>query len=108
MLHHWKTPLNYESDKGLSGSVFSTLEDLVIALRIHSRAVQGDIYLLQGHFGICVLIGPVKHYRIPLWHVCSIEEASLIAYDPQKFSNLIDHLRVSHAQVVWRMGEKRM
>jgi len=68
-----------------STCVLSTLEDLTVALGIHSRAVLGDIIFLQGRYGTCVLIGSINQYPIALWHVCSIEEASLIASNPQQF-----------------------
>jgi ankyrin repeat protein len=68
-----------------STCVLSTLEDLTVALGIHSRAVLGDVIFLQGRYGTCVLIGSINQYPIALWHVCSIEEASLIASNPQQF-----------------------
>ena len=68
-----------------STCVLSTLEDLTVALGIHSRAALGDIVFLQGRYGTCVLIGSINQYPVALWHVCSIEEASLIASNPQQF-----------------------
>jgi ankyrin repeat protein len=68
-----------------STCVLSTLEDLTAALGIHSRAVLGDVIFLQGRYGTCVLIGSINHYPVALWHVCSIDETSLIASNPQQF-----------------------
>jgi ankyrin repeat protein len=76
---------DYQLREIFSTCVLSTLEDLTAALGIHSRAVLGDIIFLQGRYGTCVLIGSINQYPVALWHVCSIEEASLIASNPQQF-----------------------
>jgi ankyrin repeat protein len=76
---------DYQLREIFSTCVLSTLEDLTVALGIHSQAVLGDIIFLQGRYGTCVLIGSINQYPVALWHVCSIEEASLIASNPQQF-----------------------
>jgi ankyrin repeat protein len=81
---------DYQLREIFSTCVLSTLEDLTVALGIHSRAVLGDIIFLQGRYGTCVLIGSINQYPVALWHVCSIEEASLIASNPQQF---VHHIR---------------
>jgi len=76
-----------------SNLVLSALEDLATALDIHSRAALEDIIFLQGLYGVCVLVGFLSHPSIALWHVCSIEEASLLNANPQGFVRLVKELR---------------
>jgi ankyrin repeat protein len=76
-----------------SNLVLSSLEDLATALGIHSQAVLDGIILMQGLYGVCVLIGFLSHPPIALWHVCSIEEASLLSANPQGFVRLVKECR---------------
>jgi hypothetical protein len=73
--------------------VFTALEDFVISLGIHSLTTVKDVVFLQGANGICALIGFVGIPPLPLWHVCSIEEASFLKAYPDKFLDFVEKSR---------------
>lgn len=86
-------PYSKISQDLLPDLALSTLEDLRSALGIYTVEKQGEVHCLYGHYGICILIGVLSESCLPLWHTCSIEEASFLISDQEGFAEVVKSMR---------------
>ncbi|GKU05914.1 unnamed protein product [Fusarium langsethiae] len=82
----------------LQAATFTTMLDLRLALNIDSEATLDNTKLMRGPGGVCVLVGNFPGCDLPLWHVCSIEEACMINADPPRFLKTVESMRDHLAQ----------